>query len=86
MLNKAERAIINKESTDTGNIGIKRDRHDITEISLKVALNDIPVTFTFRLHIFAYNTENIKIKWHLSLSSTNRENLLNKNVDIKFNA
>jgi hypothetical protein len=41
---------------------IKRDRHDITEISLKVALNDITDTFTFRIHIFAYNTEKIKIK------------------------
>ena len=35
---------------------------DITEISLKVPLNDITVTVTLRLHIFAYNTEKIKIK------------------------
>jgi hypothetical protein len=65
---------------------IKTHHHDITEISLKVALNDITVTVTLRLHIFAYNTEKIKIKWHLSLKSTNRENLLNENVDIIFSA
>jgi hypothetical protein len=28
MLNKAERAIINKESTDTGNIGLKTKNED----------------------------------------------------------
>jgi len=61
---------------------IKTDRHDITEISLKVALNAITVTSTPRLHICAYNAETIKVKWHLSLNSTNRENLSNKNVDI----
>jgi hypothetical protein len=54
----------NKEHAKQGKIWNLEDRHDITEILLKVALNTITLTPNRNFHVIKYNAKEVALNFN----------------------